>query len=142
MPFGLKNAPSKFQKIMNEIFNFSSTFTIVYIDDVLVFLTNVDQHFKHLYIFFKMVKQNGLVISQRKIKLFQTSIQFLEHQIFQGQITPINWVIKFMENFSDKMIDKTLLQRFLGCLNYISDYYKNLAEDRAILTARLKKIPP
>ena len=37
MPFGLKNAPSRFQKIMNDIFNPYTQFIIVYIDDVLVF---------------------------------------------------------------------------------------------------------
>ena len=37
MPFGLKNAPSEFQKIMNEIFNPYTSFCIVYNDDVLIF---------------------------------------------------------------------------------------------------------
>ena len=37
MPFGLKNAPSEFQRIMNDIYNPYSEFCIVYIDDVLVF---------------------------------------------------------------------------------------------------------
>ncbi|KAI5663555.1 hypothetical protein M9H77_22878 [Catharanthus roseus] len=37
MPFGLKNAPSEFQHIMNDIFNPYTTFIIVYIDDVLLF---------------------------------------------------------------------------------------------------------
>ena len=37
MPFGLKNAPSEFQNIMNDIFNPHFQFIIVYIDDVLVF---------------------------------------------------------------------------------------------------------
>ena len=37
MPFGLKNAPSEFQRIMNEIFSPYSSFIIVYIDDVLIF---------------------------------------------------------------------------------------------------------
>jgi len=37
MPFGLKNAPSEFQNIMNDIFNSFSHFTNVYIDDVLVY---------------------------------------------------------------------------------------------------------
>ena len=37
MPFGLKNAPSEFQNIMNDIFNDYTKFSIVYIDDVLIF---------------------------------------------------------------------------------------------------------
>ena len=37
MPFGLKNAPSKFQTIMNDIFNPYTNFSLVYIDDVLMF---------------------------------------------------------------------------------------------------------
>jgi hypothetical protein len=34
------------------------------------------------------------------------------------------------------------LQRFLGCLNYVSDFYNALGKDRKILTERLKKNPP
>ncbi|KAL5779429.1 hypothetical protein ACOSQ2_010166 [Xanthoceras sorbifolium] len=51
MPFGLKNAPSEFQHIMNEIFNPYMDYIIVYIDDVLVFSKSLDQHWKHLKTF-------------------------------------------------------------------------------------------
>ena len=47
MPFGLKNAPSELQNIMNDIFNSFSHFTIVYIDDVLVYSKSIDEHWKH-----------------------------------------------------------------------------------------------
>ena len=57
MPFGLKNAPSEFQKIMNDIFNSFQDFSIVYIDDVLIFSQNIDQHFKHLQTFLTTVKK-------------------------------------------------------------------------------------
>jgi hypothetical protein len=76
LPFGLKNAPSEFQKIMNDIFNAYSEFIIVYIDDVLVFSKNIDQHIKHLKIFKDIIKRNGLVISAPKMKLFQTKVRF------------------------------------------------------------------
>nr|KYP45398.1 polyprotein [Cajanus cajan] len=63
MPFGLKNAPSEFQKIMNDIFNPYTSFSIVYIDDVLIFSQSIDQHFKHVNIFVRTIRQNGLVVS-------------------------------------------------------------------------------
>ena len=44
---------------MNEIFNPYSEFTIVYIYDVLIFSPNLEQHYKHLNIFIKVIKQNG-----------------------------------------------------------------------------------
>ena len=70
MPFGLKNAPSKFQNIMNEIFNPFSSHAIIYIDDVLIFLESLDQHRKHLRAFLQTVKLNGLVVSALKNQTF------------------------------------------------------------------------
>ena len=70
MPFGLKNAPSEFQAIMNEIFDPYSSFIIVYIDDVLIFSQSIDQHWKHLNTFLNVVKHNGLVVLALKNVLF------------------------------------------------------------------------
>ena len=63
MPFGLKNAPSEFQNIMNDIFTPHTNFIIVYIDDVLVFSNTIDQHFKHLHIFISVMERSGLAAS-------------------------------------------------------------------------------
>ena len=82
MPFGLKNAPSEFQNMMNEIFNEYTRFSIVYIDDVLIFSNSIEKHFKHLKNFQKIVRDNGLVISATKIKLFKTNIRFLGFDIY------------------------------------------------------------
>ena len=57
-------------KIMSDIFNPYKEFTIVYIDDVLIFSQSIEQHFKHLRIFHKIIKQNDFVVSLPKIKLF------------------------------------------------------------------------
>lgn len=67
MPFGLKNAPSEFQHIMNDIFNPFTGFTLSYIDDILIFSSSIDQHIKHLNIFKNIIIRNGLVISAPKI---------------------------------------------------------------------------
>lgn len=125
MPFGLKNAPSEFQNTMNDIFNPYSDFIIVYIDDVLVFSKTIEQHFKHLNFFKDVIKRSGLVVSAPKMKIFQTRIRFLGHEIDRGTIVPIHRSIEFASKFPNVITDKTQLQRFLGSLNYISDYYEN-----------------
>ena len=142
MPFGLKNAPSEFQNIMNEIFTPFTHFSIVYIDDVLIFSSSIEQHWKHLNTFVQIIKQNGLVVSSSKVKLFQDKIRFLGHDIYQGTITPISRAIEFANKFSDEIKDKQQLQRFLGSLNYVADFYQALRPLCEPLFKRLKKNPP
>jgi hypothetical protein len=62
MLFGLKNAPSEFQNIMNEIFTPFTNFSIIYIDDVLIFSKTIEQHWKHLQTFVEIMKNNRLVV--------------------------------------------------------------------------------
>ena len=84
MSFGLKNAHNEFQNIMNDIFNSFNHFTIIYIDDVLVYSSSIDEHWKHLYSFLDTIKRNGLVVSAKKIKLLQTKVCFLGYDISEG----------------------------------------------------------
>ena len=69
-----KNAPNEFQNIMNNIFTPFIEFSIVYINDVLIFSKSIEDHWKHLEIFVKIIKHKGLVVSATKINLFQDKI--------------------------------------------------------------------
>lgn len=126
MPLGLKNAPSEFQNIMNTIFNDYSHFTIVYLDDILVFSDSINQHIRHMNLFYEIIKENGLVLSEKKLKIFQSKIRFLGFDISQGMYTPISRSLEFINKFPDELKDKTQLQRFLGCINYVADFIPNL----------------
>ena len=142
MPFGLRNAPSEFQNIMNDIFTPFTEFSIVYIDDVLIFSKSIEDHWKHLEIFVNINKHNGLVVLATRIKLFQDKIRFLGHNIYRGTLSPIDKAIQFVEKFSDEIKDKNQLQRFLGSLNNISDYFQGLRKICRPLYKRLEKNPP
>jgi hypothetical protein len=142
MPLGLKNAPSEFQHIMNDILNDYQEFSIVYLDDILVFSKSLNEHFDHLEKFFEIIKNNGLVLSARKMKLFQVNVRFLGFNIYQGTITPISRAIEFGDKFPDELKDKTQLQRFLGCVNYVADFIPNIRIICLPLFKRLKKNPP
>ena len=70
---------------MNDIFNPHFQFIIVYMDDVLVFYDSLEKYFVHFKKFFNVIKANEMTCSTPKMKLFQTKIRFLGHEIFQGK---------------------------------------------------------
>ncbi|RDX88409.1 hypothetical protein CR513_30009, partial [Mucuna pruriens] len=114
-------------------------FSLVYLDDVLIFSKNINQHIEHLEKFIDIIKENGLVVSEKKIKIFQTKIRFLGFEIYQGTIKPIQRSIEFAKKFSNEIKDKKQLQRFLGCINYIADFIPNIQIECAPLYKRLRK---
>jgi hypothetical protein len=58
MPFGLKNAPSEFQKRMDDIFKHLN-FVIVYIDDLLVCSVDCKAHVQHLKVVYDLLYKHG-----------------------------------------------------------------------------------
>ena len=137
MPQGLKNAPSEYQNIMNDIFYPYMKFSIVYLDDVLIFSKNINEHRQHLDEFIEIINVNGLVVSAKKIKIFQTKIRLLGYEIYKGTITPIQRSLEFAD--TDEIKEKQQLQRFLGCVNYIADFIPNIRIICAPLYSRLRK---
>ncbi|KAJ3705794.1 hypothetical protein LUZ61_009499 [Rhynchospora tenuis] len=77
MPFGLKNAPAIFQRKMDNCFRETEDFIAVYIDDILVFSENEDQHAKHLKAMLSICEKWGLVLSPTKMKVAVPEIEFL-----------------------------------------------------------------
>ncbi|RDX61105.1 Orf V, partial [Mucuna pruriens] len=67
--------------------------------------------FSIAYLDDKIIKENGLMVSTKKVKIFQTKTRFLGYEIYQGTITPIQRSIEFVEKFSNELKDKTQLQR-------------------------------
>ena len=95
-----------------------------------------------MYSFLDTIKRNGLVVSAKKIKLFQTKVCFLGYDISKGQIHPIDKAIQFANKFPDVITDKTQLQRFPRSLNYVADFYKDTRKQCKPLFDRLKSNSP
>ena len=85
--------------------------------------------------------KNGLVVSAPNMSLLQTQIRFLGHEIVNRTIRPIQISLEFANKFLDEIKDKTQLQRFLGCVNYVHDFFKDLGIVCKPLYQRLKKKP-
>ncbi|KAL5846543.1 hypothetical protein ACOSQ3_010067 [Xanthoceras sorbifolium] len=90
--------------------------------------------------FWKNQKNKGNSVEIfKKTEFFMGSLE--KKNIFKLQRSVTDWAIVFAEKFLDKIKDNQQLQRFLGSLNYLADFYKDLAKDAKPLLARLKKNP-
>ena len=127
MPFGLKNAPQIFQRMMDKIFG-KYSFILVYIDDILVFSKTFHEHIKHLELAFEELINNGLIVSRKKIKLFKNQIEFLGLELENGKVKLQEHILQKINNFPDKLEDLKTLQSFLGLLNYARPYIKTLSQ--------------
>ena len=61
MPFGLTNAPTAFMDLMNRVFRpYLDQFVVVFIDDILVYSKDAQEHEHHLRIILQTLKENQL----------------------------------------------------------------------------------
>ena len=86
--FGLRNAGATFQRLMDEILG-SLPFCAVYIDDILVFSSSVEEHIKHLKTILQRLREYGLILHPDKCSFGTDNIEFLGHSISKEGVTPI-----------------------------------------------------
>jgi hypothetical protein len=82
MPFGLTNAPTMFQCIMNSILApFLRKFVIVFMDDILVYSSYLDQHAHHLREVLQVLRAHKFFVNLSKCVFGQGELEYLGHII-------------------------------------------------------------
>jgi hypothetical protein len=88
MSFGLTNAPVYFMYLMNKVFmEYLDKFMIVFIDDILIFSKNEEDHDEHLRLVLQKHRENQLYAKLSKCEFWLKEVSFLGHIISEGGIS-------------------------------------------------------
>ena len=86
VPFGLAQAPAYFQQLISIVLQDCSNFAMAYLDDIIIFSQNEQEHLKHIVIIFKKLKKAGLKLKESKCDFFKREIHYLGHLISVSRI--------------------------------------------------------
>ena len=141
MPFGLRNAPTTFQRLMDCILGELNEFNNVYIDDISVFSANWDDHLKQRDLVLSCLKEEGLTIQAAKSQLGMNTCKFLGHVVEKGGITSQQAKTHAVEQFQQPL-NKSDVRAFLGILGYYRKFIPAFSSTAAPLTDLTKKYYP
>ena len=66
VPFGLAQAPAYFQALINKVLKGLHKISVTYLDDIIIFSKNEEEHLEHLRIIFQRLKEAGLKLKRLK----------------------------------------------------------------------------
>ncbi|XP_071824592.1 uncharacterized protein [Apostichopus japonicus] len=137
MPFGMKNAPATFQRMVNCIVA-DIEGCEAYVDDLIVYSQTWEQHIGQLRHLFKKLSQAKLTVNLVKSEFCQANIVYLGHEVGQGKVKPIKTKVEAIEKFPTPKTRKEL-QRFLGMAGYYRRFCQNFSDVASPLTNLLAK---
>ena len=95
MPFGLKNAPATFQRLMNSVLTgYQGLQAFVYLDDIIIYASDLTEHAQRLSNIFARLRANNLQLQPDKCEFLRKEVAYLGHIITETGVQPNPSVIK------------------------------------------------
>jgi hypothetical protein len=139
MPFGLCNAPSTFQSLMNHVFrSFLRHFVLVFFDDIVIYRKTWKDHLNHVDQVLSLLAWHQLFLKQSKCAFGASEVEYLGHLVGKDGVRVDRKKIEAMQDWPHPKTLK-ILRGFLGLTGYYRKFVKNYGKIAAPLTALLKK---
>jgi hypothetical protein len=140
--FGLTNAPAVFQRFINSIFcDLLDVYVVVYLDDILIFSSSLEEHTLHVKEVLSRLKDNQLVLKSEKCQWGVTEVEFLGFIISKSGIRMAKDKMMALNQFPPPENVKEV-RSFLGLANFYRKFINNFSEIVTPLTRLTKKNVP
>ena len=139
MPFGLTNAPAAFMELMNRVFRpYLNKFVVVFIDDILVYSRDEQEHEQHLKIVLQTLREKKLYAKLSKCDFWLKEVSFLGHIVSAEGIRVDPAKIEVVVNWKPPQ-NVTEVRSFLGLAGYYRTFVKGFFVIASLLTKLLRK---
>ena len=142
MPFGLSNAPAAFQRFVNEIFaDMLDVCVVVYLDDILIYSDNPDDHRKHVKEVLRRLRKHRLYARADKCEFHKDSVEYLGYILSADGLTMSDDKVRTILEWPEprKVRD---IQSFLGFANFYRRFIPSYSEIVLPLTRLTRKNVP
>ena len=100
MPFGLKGAPTTFQRLMDVMLQGLEHCAAAYIDDIVIFSDTWSEHLEHLKAVLQRLRQEGLRAKAKKCHFAMAQCSYLGHVVGQGRVAPEACKVEAVQAFA------------------------------------------
>uniref|UniRef100_A0A670K722 ribonuclease H n=1 Tax=Podarcis muralis TaxID=64176 RepID=A0A670K722_PODMU len=141
LPFGLRNAPAAFQRLINFLIHDMSEFCCAYLDDLAVFSESWPEHLKHLQRVLARLQEANLTVKMSKCQFAQGEVVYLGFRVGSGSIKTLEAKIQCIQEWPRPLVKKDV-QSFIGLVNYYRRFINHFSTLAAPLTNLCKKSLP
>ena len=138
--FGLAQAPSYFQQLMNQVLQ-GLNFAIAYLDDIFIFSNDEVEHLQHLDTVFKRLQDAGLKLKESKCNFFRLQIHYLGYMLSAEGIQPLPEKLDSITNMPVPE-NQTKVKQFLGLVVYYCKFVPHFSDISRPLLKLMRKDTP
>lgn len=127
MPMGLRSSPATFQRVMDDILReYIGKFVLVYVDDILIYSRNQEEHLEHLRLVHEKLAKAGVHLKESKCAYFLKSVRFLGNVVDEEGLHPDVTKIETLLDFPTPR-EKKDVRSLMGVIQFLRQFIPHVA---------------